>query len=64
MKPKNKLTSPIDSIIIDMILDHFNIQSLSGKREQLSGETFKSICQEAEKIYYKHLMIKEDPGFA
>ena len=64
MKPKNKLTSPIDSIIIDMILDHFNIQSLSGRRELLSGESFKSICQEAQKIYYRTILIEKEPGVA
>ena len=33
-----KLKSDIDSVIIDMILDHYNIQSLSGKREILTGK--------------------------
>ena len=35
MKPKFKQKSPVDSIIIDLILDHYNIQSLSGRRESL-----------------------------
>ena len=64
MKPKNKLISPIDSIIIDMILDHFNIQSLSGRRELLSGKSFNSICQEAQKIYYRRILIEKEPGVA
>ena len=40
MKPKNKLKSPVDSIIIDLIIDHYNIQSLSGKLEHLTGREF------------------------
>ena len=52
MKPKNKLKSPVDSIIIDLIIDHYNIQSLSGKREHLTGKDFFDICGEAERIYF------------
>ena len=51
MKPKFKPKSPVDSIIIDMIIEHYNIQSLSGLEESLSGEEFDNICKEAEKIY-------------
>ena len=41
MKPKFKPKSPVDSIIIDMIIEHYNIQSLSGLEESLSGEEFE-----------------------
>ena len=34
--PKFKQKSPVDSIIVDMILDHYNIQNLSGKKENLT----------------------------
>ena len=64
MKPKNKLKSPVDSIIIDLILDHYNIQSLSGKREHLTGKDIFDICGEAERIYFEHVMITEEPGMA
>ena len=57
MKPKYKLKSPIDSIIIDMILDYFNIQSLTGRREILTSEKFDDICKHAEKIYFESLLI-------
>ena len=53
MKPKFKPKSPIDSIIIDMIIEHYNIQNLSGREEGLSGDEFDGICKDAEKIYYK-----------
>ena len=36
MKPE-KLSSDIDSVIIDMIMDHYNIQSLSGLDGTLTG---------------------------
>ena len=65
MKPKLKLTSPIDSIVIDLIMAHFNIQSLSGRREILTGEEFQEIISRAEHLYYDQIMITtDDPGVA
>ena len=64
MKPKFKQKSPVDSIIIDLIIDHYNIQSLSGKIEHLTGEEFIDICSEAERVYFEHVMITEEPGMA
>jgi len=64
MKPKPKLKSPVDSIIIDLIIDHFNIQSMSGETESLSGAEFEMLCREAEQIYFKQVMITEEPGVA
>ena len=64
MKPKFKQKSPVDSIIIDMILDHYNMQSLSGRRESLEGHDFNNICKQAEEIYYKTILILEEPGAA
>ena len=60
MKPKFKLTSPIDSIVIDLIMDHFNIQSLSGQRESLTGVEFQEIVSRAEHLYYDQIMITTD----
>ena len=62
MKPKIK--SPVDSIIVDLIIDYFNIQNFTGKKEMLSGELFDSICKQAQKIYLKQIMITENPGVA
>jgi hypothetical protein len=64
MKPKFKQKSPVDSVIIDLIIDHFNIQSLSGEKEMLTGKQFDMFCKEAEQIYYKQVMITEEPGVA
>ena len=64
MKPKFKPKSPIDSIIIDMIIEHYNIQTLSGREEGLSGDEFDGICKDAEKIYYKTILITKEPGVA
>ena len=61
MKPK-KLKSDIDSVIIDMILDHYNIQSLSGRKEVLTGEDFIDICNDAEERYYENIMIDTPLG--
>ena len=62
MKPKFKLASPVDSIIIDLILDHFNIQSLSGLKENITGEEFNTICAQAEEMYYDSILISTAPG--
>ena len=62
MKPKIK--SPVDSIIVDLIIDYFNILNFTGKKEMLSGEMFDSICKQAQKIYLKQIMITENPGVA
>ena len=65
MKQKFKLASPIDSIVIDLIMDHFNIQSLSGRRESLTGVEFQEIVSRAEHLYYGQIMITtDDPGVA
>ena len=65
MKHKFKIASPVDSIIIDLIMDHFNIQSLSGQRESISGKEFQEICNRAEQLYYDQIMItSDDPGVA
>ena len=56
--------SPVDSIIIDMILDHYNIQNLSGQHESLTGKDFNDICKDAETIYYKTILITKQPGVA
>jgi len=47
MKSGFKTKSPVDGIIIDMILDHYNMQSMSGHPESLTGENFNDICKEA-----------------
>ena len=64
MKLKFKQKSPVDSIIIDMVLDHYNKQSFSGQEENLTGEDFNDICKRAEKIYYKTILITKEPGVA
>ena len=64
MMPKFNQKSPVDSIIVDMILDHYNIQNLSGKKENLTGEDFNNICKDAEKIYFKTVLITKEPGVA
>ena len=57
-----KLKSDIDSVIIDMILDHYNIQSLSGRKEILTGIDFIDICNDAEKRYYENIMVDTPLG--
>lgn len=59
-----KMKSPIDSIILDLIIDHFNMQSLKGKKELLSGKDFQSICDIAESIYIKETIFDDQAGIA
>ena len=62
MKFKSDMKSPIDDIIIDLIMDHFNIQSMSGIKENLTGEDFNDICAQAEEMYYDGILIGTEPG--
>tara|TARA_Y100000310_G_C20412307_1_gene682622 strand:- start:247 stop:432 length:186 start_codon:yes stop_codon:yes gene_type:complete len=50
------MKSQIDSQIIDLIMDHFNIQSLGGLNQILSSEDFDEIVKIAEKMYYERIM--------
>ena len=64
MKESIKLKSPIDSIIVDLIMDHFNAQAFSGQHEVLTSQDFEAICDMAETIYFKDIVIKEKPALA
>jgi len=64
MKSNSNIKSPIDGIIIDLIMDHFNMQSMSGLKESLTGEEFNTICAQAEEIYYDSILIGTEPGVA
>ena len=58
----NKQKSPIDSIIIDLILDHYNLLSITNKKEILSSDEFDSIVIQAQELYYKKVMINTPLG--
>ena len=64
MKTNSNIKSLIDGIIIDLIMDHFNMQSMSGVKESLTGEEFNTICSHAEEIYYDNILIGTEPGVA
>ena len=57
-------TSSVDSVIIDLILDHYNIQSLRGKKLVLSGADFDKLVDDAEKEYYKRVLRDGQRGEA
>ena len=59
-----KLKSPIDNIIVDLIMDHFNAQAFSGQHEVLTSQDFEAICDMAETLYFKDIVIKEKPALA
>ena len=48
---EKKVKSPIDSQIIDLIIEHYNIQSLEGRKEILTGDQFTEIVELAEALY-------------
>ncbi len=47
--------SPIDSIIIDLVLEHFNHRSLAGVYEDLTSEEFFAIVEQAHIQYVKDI---------
>ena len=53
------MKSKIDHIIIDLILEHYNLLSLKGKKEILTAEEFMTIVEIAEHQYWKKIMSSE-----
>jgi hypothetical protein len=51
--------SPIDSVIIDLILDHYNIQSIKGKKQTLSGADFDNLVADAQDLYYRRVLMND-----
>ena len=58
----NKLKSPIDSIIIDLILDHYNLLSLTNKKVVLSSDEFDDIVIQAKELYYENVIMDTPLG--
>ena len=56
------MKSPIDSEIIDLIMDHFNIQLLGGLPQVLTDKDFDEIVKIAEKMYYEKIMSDTPVG--
>jgi len=50
------MKSPIDELIIDLILQHYNILSLEGKKAILTSEEFDEIVKIAKKQYYEYML--------
>ena len=60
----NKKNTNIDMLIVDLIMDHFNIQNIEGRRQSLSSKDFDDIVDIAETIYLKKIVIQEKPALA
>ena len=58
------MKSPIDSVIIDLILQHYNILSFEGKRSILTSEEFDEIVKVAEKQYYEYMLTDVKVGMS
>ena len=58
----NKQKSPIDSIIIDLILDHYNMLSLTNKKVVLSSDEFDEIVIQAKELYYENVIMDTPLG--
>ena len=58
------MKSPIDGLIIDLILQHYNILSFEGKRSILTSEEFDEIVKVAEEQYYEHMLTDTKVGKA
>ena len=60
----NKKNTNIDMLIVDLIMDHFNIQNIEGRRQSLSSKDFDDIVDIAENIYLKKVIVTEKPALA
>ena len=58
------MKSPIDGLILDLILQHYNILSCEGKRSILTSEEFDEIVKVAEKQYYEYMLTDTKVGKA
>ena len=58
------MKSPIDSVVIDLILQHYNILSCEGKRSILTSEEFDEIVKVAEKQYYEYMLTDIKVGIS
>ena len=47
-----KLQHEVDSAIVDLIMEHFNIQSFEGLKQNLTGDEFDEIIEIAKEMYY------------
>ena len=59
------MKSKIDSEIIDLIMDHFNILEIGGipkDKQILTTEDFDDIVKLAEKMYYERIMYDTPVG--
>tara|TARA_B100000287_G_C20514584_1_gene734447 strand:- start:155 stop:352 length:198 start_codon:yes stop_codon:yes gene_type:complete len=63
-KKRKKLKSPIDTMIVDLIMEHYNVQMLQGKKESLSGEEFMELVLLAEQQYYENQLTDIKIGMA
>ena len=61
---KHTENKSIDSIIVDLIIDHYNVQSFDGNGGRLSAKQFDDIVEIAESIYFKKVIIQEKPALA
>ena len=51
-----KLKHEVDSTIVDLIMEHFNIQSFEGLKQNLSGQEFDEILEVAKEMYYMEML--------
>jgi|TARA_Y100000817_G_scaffold187068_1_gene146162 hypothetical protein len=51
-------------MIVDLILEHYNIQCLEGQRESLTGDEFMELVKIAEAQYYENLLTDVKIGMA
>ena len=58
------MKSPIDGLILDLILQHYNILSFEGKKTVLSSEEFDEIVEIAKKQYYEHMLTDIKVGIS
>ena len=64
VEEKPEMKSPIDSLIVDLILEHFNIESLEGREEILTGDQFSDLVKLAEGMCYEEVTKHQKLGLA
>ena len=55
-------TSPIDSIIIDLILEHYNTLTVDHRQPILTDADFDDIVAYAQELYYNKILDETPVG--
>jgi len=61
---KKEMQAKVDEQIVNLVMEHFNIQSFEGIKEKMTGEEFNRILEVAKDMYYIEIVKHSTHGKA